>query len=233
MSSDEIKSSLMLGFEEIDSINKKKIILNELYPENIRHFCFIKSIKIWFGHPPNETKVKSLLGIQVLFLNYFTGKRQMSEYQGAELTDSNIEAKTLNVGEYDYLSKMYIGYNEYITHLKFETKNGDFIEFGTIDEKDEKASVKDINEGRNIIINIKFYKTLKGIRMLGVDYLSYQKYIFNRLIDLFRLRYRINHSDKDKYSDPNEVNKLSYEMKCALKICQLPDIHFACIIKYL
>ena len=44
MSSDEIKSSLMLGFEEIDNINKKKIILNELYPENIRHFCFIKSI---------------------------------------------------------------------------------------------------------------------------------------------------------------------------------------------
>ena len=234
MSSVEIHHPLMFGFEEIDSINKKRIILNELYPENIRHFCFIKSIKIWFGRPPEETKkITSLLGIQVLFLNYFTGEKKLSEYHGAQLTDSNIETKTLNVSEDDYLSKMYLGYDEYITHLKFETKNGDFIEFGTIDEKFEKNTVKDINEGRNIIINIRFYKTLKGIRMIGVDYLSYKKYFFSRLIDLFRLRYRINHSEKDKYLDPNEVNKLSYEMKCALRICQLPDTHFACIIKYL
>ena len=233
MTSSKIQSPMMLGFSEIDNINKKIIILNDLFPENIRHYCFVKSIKMWFGSPPDEPKVKSLLGIQVLFLNYFTGERKITEYQGAQLTDSNVETKELNISEDDYLSKYYIGFNVYITHIKFETKNGNFIEFGNIDPQYEKATVNDVNEGRNIIINIRFYKTLKGIRMLGVDFLSYKQFFYNRLIDLFRLRYKINHADKDKYKDQNEVNKLSYEMKCALKICQLPDTHFACIIKYL
>ena len=69
MTSDKVQASMMLGFQELDNINKKKIMLNDLFPENIRHFCFVKSIKMWFGSPPDETKVKSLLGIQVLFLN--------------------------------------------------------------------------------------------------------------------------------------------------------------------
>ena len=233
MTSDKVQASMMFGFQELDNINKKKIMLNDLFPENIRHFCFVKSIKMWFGSPPDETKVKSLLGIQVLFLNYFTGERKMTKYYGAQLTDSNIETKELNINEDDYLSKFYIGFNEYITHIKFETKNGNFIEFGTIDDRYEKASVRDINKGKNIIINIKFYDSVKGIRSLGVDFLSYKQFFYNRLIDLFRLRYKINHTDKDKYKDPNEVSKLNYEMKCALRICQLPDTHFACIIKYL
>ena len=233
MDSSEIKSPMMFGFSELDNINKKRIILNDLFPENIRHFCFIKSIKIWFGFPPDESKVRALLGIQVLFLNYFTGERKMTEYYGAQLTDANIETKELTISEDDYLSKFYIGCNVYITHIKFETKNGNFIEFGNLDEKYEKNMVKEINEGRNIIINIRFYKSIKGIRMLGVDYLSYKKFFYNRLIDLFRLRYKINHADKDKYKDQNEVNKLSYEMKCALRICQLPNAHFAYVIRYL
>ena len=55
--------------------------------------------------------------------------------------------------------------------------------------------------------------------------------IFNEVISMLSQRIRQNRCDKE--FTENEVNKLSYEMKCALKICQLPDTHFACIIKYL
>ena len=38
---------------------------------------------------------------------------------------------------------------------------------------------------------------------------------------------------QDKYKTEEEINKLSYEMKCALKLCQLPDAQFSSVIKYL
>ena len=157
----------------------------------------------------------------------------MTEYQGAPLTEDNIEEKELNIIDEDYLSKIYIGFKEYITHLKFETKNGNFIEVGNYEKDFEINSVGAINEGKNIIINIKGYKSQKGIRMLGVDYMPYKKFFYNRLIDLFRLRHKLNNEFKDKYKTEEDINKLSYEMKCALKVCQLPDAQFSSIIKYL
>ena len=236
MSFDIVKSSYLFGFSECENPNTKSLIGFEIFPEKIRNFTSIKSIKIWYGIPPDESAIQSLLGIQIMYLNYFTGERKLTEYQGVPLIDSNIEniyTKELVIKSDDYLSKFYIGCNQFITHLKFETKKGDFIEFGTIDENFEKNSVNDVNEGKNIIINIRGNKSQKGIRALGVDFMSYKNFFYNRLIILFRLRHKINHQDKDKYNNPEEVNKLNYEMKCALKICQLPDTHFFSIIKYL
>ena len=104
--------------------NKKPIIGYDLFPENIRLYSSIKSIKIWYGNPPDEQNIKSLLGIQVMYLNYFTGEKKMTEYQGSQITELNVETKELNIKEDDYLSKVYLGFNQFITHLKFETKNG-------------------------------------------------------------------------------------------------------------
>ncbi len=233
MSSNEIDSTYLFGYQEVDNKDIKSLKGNELFPEKIRHFTAIKSIKIWFGNPPEEQEIKSLLGIQIMYLNYFTGERKLTEYQGTSLLDDNIETKELNIKNDDYLSKFYIGCNQFITHLKFETKKGDFIELGTYDDMYEKNSVNYVNEGNNIIINIRGYISQKGIRTLGVDFMTYKKFFYNRLIDLFRLRHYINHKEKDKYNNPEEVNKLNYEMKCALRLCQLPDTHFFSIIKYL
>ena len=230
---EEVRYSYSFGFSELENPNKTRLIGNDLFPENIRHFSTIKSIKIWFGTSAEETKVKSLLGIQLVYLNYFTGEKKMTEYQGAPLTEDNIEEKELNIIDEDYLSKIYIGFKEYITHLKFETKNGNFIEVGNYEKDFEINSVGAINEGKNIIINIKGYKSQKGIRMLGVDYMPYKKFFYNRLIDLFRLRHKLNNEFKDKYKTEEDINKLSYEMKCALKVCQLPDAQFSSVIKYL
>ena len=233
MSTNDIDSTYIFGFYEMDNKDTKSLKGYDLFPENIRNFTAIRSIKIWFGNPPEEQEIKALLGIQIMYLNYFTGERKLTDYQGTTLLGDNVETKELNIKDDDYLSKFYIGFNQFITHIKFETKKGDFIELGTYDEIYEKNSVNEVNEKKNIIINIRGYLSQKGIRRLGVDFMSYRKFFYNRLIDLFRLRHLINHKDKDKYKNPEEVNKLNYEMKCALMLCQLPDTHFFSVIKYL
>ena len=233
MSFDKIFNTYLFGYRETDNSKEKILKGIELFPEKIRHFTAIRSIKLWFGNLPEESQNKSLLGIQIMYINYSTGERKITEYQGAQITDENIETKELIIKDDDYLSKLYIGCNQFITHIKFETKKGNFIEFGTIDDNYEKATVNDVNEGKNIIVNIRGYSSQKGIRSLGVDFMPYKNFFYIRLIDLFRLRHRVYKKENNKYKDPKEIDKLCYEMKCALKICQLPDTHFFCIIKYL
>jgi len=233
MSFDKKSYTYLFGYRETNNSKEKSLKGIELFPEKIRHFTAIRSIKLWFGNPPEESQNKSLLGIQIMYINYSTGERKITEYQGAQIADENIETKELIIKDDDYLSKLYIGCNQFITHIKFETKKGKFIEFGTIDDNYEKATVNDVNEGKNIIVNIRGYSSQKGIRSLGVDFMPYKNFFYIRLIDLFRLRHRVYKKENNKYKDPKEIDKLSYEMKCALKICQLPDTHFFCIIKYL
>ena len=147
---EEFQSTYTFGVSELENQNIVRLIGHEIFPENIRHFSTIKSIKIWFGTSAEETKVRALLGIQLMYLNYFTGEKKMTEYQGVPLTEDDIEEKELKIIDDDYLSKIYIGFKEYITHLKFETKNGQFIEVGNYDKEFEKQSVRAINEGKNI-----------------------------------------------------------------------------------
>ena len=228
----KVRHSYYLGVKEIESPNQIPLKGSDLFPEKIRHFATIKSLKIWFGTPPEEKKINSLLGIQVTYLNYITGERKTTEYQGAQLSEANIDMKELKIKDDDYLSKIHIGFNNFITHLKLTTKKEEFIEFGTIDQN-EKKTVNEINNDDNIILNIKGYKSLKGIKNIGVDFLPFTKFVFNRLIDIFRLRHKINNKDKDKYNNLEEVNSLNYEMKCLLKCCQLPDAAFASVIRFL
>ena len=91
--SPDLKTSYNFGYDENNNPNKKPIIGYDLFPENIRLYSSIKSIKIWYGNPPDEQNIKSLLGIQVMYLNYFTGEKKMTEYQGALLTEDDIEEK--------------------------------------------------------------------------------------------------------------------------------------------
>ena len=146
MSTNDIDSTYIFGFQEMDNKDTKSLKGYDLFPENIRNFTAIRSIKIWFGNPPEEQEIKALLGIQIMYLNYFTGERKLTDYQGTTLLGDNVETKELNIKDDDYLSKFYLGFNQFITHIKFETKKGDFIELGTYDEIYEKNSVNEVNE---------------------------------------------------------------------------------------
>ena len=230
MLEDKIKSTYLFGFIEKDSPEKKPIIGQELFSEHLRSSTTINSLKIWYGSPAGKNDVKTILGIQIKYINFITGEKKETEYQGAPIEGMDVEVKELNIKEGDYLSKMYIGFDEYINHLKFKTKKKEIIEFGFIIEDNEKKSVNELNLDNNIILNLKGYYSSNGVRAIGCDYISYKDFCLIRWIDLFRLRLRLkNEKEKKKYED--DYDKLK-DMRAIYKTCIFPLTIFASIIKY-
>lgn len=228
---DKIKSSYIFGFIEKDGPDKEVLIGRELFPEFLYPSTTIKFIKIWFGSPASKTDIKSLLGIQVKYINYITGEKKETSYQGAPIEGIDVEVKELDIQEGDYLSKINIGFDDYISHIKFTTKKGFTLEFGVITEN-EKQSVNEINGGNNIILNIKGYYSKNGIRAIGFGFISFKDFCFIRWIDLLRLRL--------KFKDQKYYNKMSKEypnlndgMKCIFRVSNIADACFARILRYI
>ena len=234
MKKDSIKHTYIFGYKETENI--KNIKGNEEFPEKLIPFTKITSLKLWFGKSLKSSG-NSLIAIEVKYQNFASGKRIEKGIQGASITEQNIEVKELEIKTGDYLSKFNIGFEENIHHIKFTTKNGDYIEFGTIDKETEKRSVNDLNEGDNVIINIRGFYSGNGVRGLGCDYMSKKDFFFNRFFDILRLNHRIKmEKSVDKNTDEKYqkmMSNLNIEMKCVLRICFLPTSLFASILKYL
>jgi hypothetical protein len=231
---EKIKFTYIFGFIEKDGPGKEKLKTSkELFEEKLFPFTTIKSIKVWFGSLQEKINFESLLGMEIVYLNYITGEKKNTKYMGVPIETQNVQVKELNIKEGEYLSKMNLGFVDYITYLKFTTNKGEYIEFGTKDNNEKNLSV--VNSENNIILNLKGYTSPSGIRCLGCDYISYQDFFFNRSIDIFRLRTRLIRDEKYKkqYEDKNELSKLDNEMKLVLKVCQSPKNLFWNVIKYL
>ena len=231
---EKIKYTYIFGFIEKDGPGKEKLKNSkDLFDEKLFPFTTIKSIKVWFGSLQEKINFESLLGMEIVYLNYITGEKKNTKYMGVPIETQNVQVKELNIKEGEYLSKMNLGFVDYITYLKFTTNKGEYIEFGTKDNNEKNLSV--VNSENNIILNLKGYTSPSGIRCLGCDYISYQDFFFNRLVDIFRLRTRLIRDEKykQKYEDINELSKLDNEMKLFLKVCQYPKSLFWNVIKYL
>jgi hypothetical protein len=231
MLANKINYEYILGVSQAEDSEKYRLIDNKLFTEQLRPSTSIKSIKIWFGAPKSQPDIKSLLGIDVTYINYITGEKKETNYQGAPIEGSDVETKELIVKEGDYLSKFNIGFDQYVKHIKFGTLKGDKTEFGEIKEDIEKKLVNKLNEGNNIIINIKGYSSENGIRAIGYDYISLKEFCFIRWIDLFRIRNKLK-DDNYKTEIQNKYNELNEKEKYFFRICSLPKVCFAAIIKY-
>jgi len=234
MLTENIKYTYIFGFIEKDGPGKEKLRNSkDLFEEKLFPFTTIKSIKVWFGSLQEKSNVQSLLGMEIVYLNYITGERKNTKYMGAPIEGQNIETKELVIKKGQYLSKMYLGFVEYITYIKFETNKGESLEFGIKDNNEKNLSY--VNLDNNIILNLKGYMSPSGIRALGCDFISYQDFFIHRIIDILRLRTKLAKDEKykKKYEDPKEVSKLNEGMKIFLKVCQFPKGLFWSVIKYL
>ena len=227
----KIKHGYILGCTEAEGSEKNRLIDNNLFTEQLKPSTSIKSIKVWFGAPKSQPDIKSLLGIDVTYINYITGDKKETHYQGAPIEGSDVETQELIVKEGDYLSKFNIGFDQYVKHIKFGTLKGEKIELGEIKEEIEKRIVNELNEGKNIILNIKGYTSENGIRAIGYDYISLKYFCFVRWIDLFRLKYKLKDT-KYKTEFQNKYNEFNEKEKCFFRICTLPQVCFSTIIKY-
>ena len=224
------QNTYIFGFIEKDGPDKESLSGKELFPDFLYSSTTIKSLKVWFGSPPGKADIKALLGIQVKYINYITGERKETNYQGAPIEGVDVEIKELDIKEGDFLSKINLGFDDYITHIKFTTKKGIPIEFGVVTESDLKT-VNDINTGNNIILSIKGYFSKNGIRSMGVDYISFKDFCFIRWIDLLRLRHMFKNEEYNKKKE-KEYPKLNDGMKCIYRTCTIPDACFAKILSY-
>lgn len=218
--------------EENNQQINPKIVGNDLFPEILRPSTTIKSIKIWFGALKGDPNTKTILGISATYINYITGEKKETSYQGAPIEGSDVETKELIIKEGDYLSKFNIGFKTYINHIKFTTLKGESIEFGEINEETEKRSVNELNKENNIIINIKGDYDNQAVRAIGYDFLSFKDFCLVRLIDLFRIRNKLK-DDKYKTEIQNKYNKMNEIEKYFFKICSLPQGIFSIIAKYI
>ena len=230
MFADKVIKDWIYGFIVKDSKDKKKFKDSDLYSANIRPSTILTKIKIWFGYPENQ-KTKSLLGLQASYQNYVTGKKIESEYHGCQLTTENIEIKELEVTQGDYFSKLNIGFDTYITHIKFTTKNGKYIEFGEVNEETEKKLK--VNQENNVIQFLTGYQSNDGVRALGTVFVKINDFLAMRRIVFLILKYKLKREYRDRYRTQEEINELPLEMRYVVKTCLLADVAFASIIKYL
>ena len=166
----KIKNTYLYGFVEKDGPDKEEIKGKELFPERLLTSTTVKQIKLWYGSPPGNKEIKALLGIQIKYLNYITGEKKETDYQGAPIEGMDVEVQELEIKEGDHLSKFHIGFEDYITHFMLKTIKGDSIEIGTVNEACEKQSVNEINADNNIILFIKGYYSKNG--SLGICFLT-------------------------------------------------------------
>ena len=230
MLAQKIKAGYILGYSEVDT-EKDRLVGSNLFPENLKSSTTIKSIKIWFGAPKNEPDQKSLLGMKVTYINYITGEKKETNYQGAPIEGTDVDIKELVVKEGDYLSKFNIGFTNFINHIKFTTLKGEKIELGEIKEETEKKVVNKINKGNNVIVNIKGYSSQSGIRAIGCDYISLSDFCFARWFFLLRLRNKLK-DDKYKSEYQEKYDKLNETEKCFFRICNSSKVIFSSILKY-
>jgi hypothetical protein len=216
---------------------KKEFSDFELYENDYTYpSIFLKKIKIWTGKPAN-TKAnfpRCLLGLQFWFVNFFTGEKKDSDYHGCELKGDDISTEELEVQDNDYFNKVNIGYDSYlINHFKITTKRGKFIEFGKIEEENEKKI--DLNDDDNMIMLFSGTYNIRGIRSLKIRYISRKDYVYYRIKEFLILRtvFKKDESKKDHFLEKENYDKLSNSMKCIFKTCLFPDTIFSSILKYL
>ena len=227
----KIKNTYLYGFVEKDGPDKEEIKGKELFPERLLTSTTVKQIKLWYGSPPGNKEIKALLGIQIKYLNYITGEKKETDYQGAPIEGMDVEVQELEIKEGDHLSKFHIGFEDYITHFMLKTIKGDSIEIGTVNEACEKQSVNEINADNNIILFIKGYYSKNGIRAIGCNYISFKDFCFIRWIDLLRIRNNLKNNEYKKLFDEKYV-QLNDLMKTIYRTCNLSNGCFSTILRF-
>ena len=84
-------------------------------------------------------------------------------------------------------------------------------------------------------MNLRGKYSKNGVRCFGCDYMLFRDFLLLRTKDLFRIRNKLKNDKefKAKYSNPEELKKLSPELILYLKICNTPKIILKSVISYL
>ena len=99
------------------------------------------------------------------------------------------------------------------------------IEFGEENEEYERHVGLNLEEEPQIIYSFFGCYNKHGLYTLGCRYISRRDFRKLRMIGILRLRhfFEINESEKKRWSNEEELNRLPLEMKAIAKLCLLDD----------
>ena len=217
--------------------NREVILDEELLGNNLYRYI-LKGIKIWYGIPNSEEENledKNVIGIKFIYQDLITKKNKITKEYCGNYKSNSIIIKELELKHNDYFTQFNIDFNsEIITHLKLMTKSGELLEVG--EENEESRKIVEFNSLNGGMIHSFFgYYDKNGIRSLGFNYIFRKDHILIDFIELLWLKryFKKNKEEKIKWEKPENLDKLSNEMKPIVKLCLLPDSVFFSIMKYL
>ena len=231
---DRFKPTSCYGLIPFDKIQFRD---SDLFEMEMWTYEMLTKIKLWYGTPKsgdNDLKNKIVLGIQCTYKNTLTGKITVTEPHCGDLSKNDIEVKELELKDNDYFNKFYIDADMAVYHVKLITKNEESIEVGTENEEYKKTVLLNLDKEPNMIQSFFGYYNIYGLRSLGCEYISKKDFILISLMGIFRLRhlFKKNEEQRQKWENPEELNKLNDKMKAIARLCLLPDKTFSSVIQF-
>ena len=216
----------------------KKFVHKELFKEELWKYAVLKSIKVWWGTPiRNGTlgKEKTLLRIHCRYQNIMTGEIKDSSQHNSSSLSNDADCKEIVLEQGDYFNHFYIGFDNFISYIKFTTKDKKVIEFGQANKDVKTVKLNNEKEPNMLQCFIGYYYDNK-ITALGCNYIRKKDYIFLHLMDIFRIRHIFKTNEEEKKKWVNSItsvpNQYDIYIKTIVKLCSLPDTQFYTIIKY-
>ena len=206
----------------------------ELFTGKSYLFTRLNKIKIWYGSSPNAINKKAILGIEANYRLANKNNETLNRHT-CEIKASNIIVKELKLAKADYFCKINLCFDDVLTYIKLQSRNGKSIELGDYDAKYAKNISFNSDKDSHIIQTLHGYYDNEGIRALGMRHISKSKYCLVNNIDILYLRHKIKNDEKLKQYWENEknINKLNMGMKAVAKLAMLPDNPFSYVFKYL
>ena len=198
-------------------------------------YVILKKIKLWYGTPKNNDQGRKIvLGIQCVYKDLISRKETTTEEYCGYLGNDDVEAKEYYLKDNEYFCKFNIDFDDRITHLKFTTNTGNFIEVG--EEREETKKYVDFNYDDKSYMIHSFAGNYNdyGLFNLGCKYILREDFfLINRFgILVLRQHFNNNKEERKKWENPEVFNQLSYEMKAICKLCTLTDDIFILIMKF-
>ena len=213
----------------------------ELFKGKSYLFTRLNKIKLWYGtaikDKDKDSKTnnnKAILGVEANYRLLKKPKGNLNRHT-SPLNSNDIITKELKLDNNDYFCKLNLCFDDVITYIKLESKNGKKIELGNYNESTAKNIWFNNDKENHIIQTLNGFYDDKGIRALGVRHISLSRYGFINKFEILVLRYRIKKNEQQKKYWENEKNikKINIGMQAVVKAAMLPDNSFGYVFKYL
>ena len=210
--------------------NYKDFDDSKLFEEKMHKAILLKSIKIYF------IENDKLLGLESSYVNFITGEKKTSEYHGGEVVSENVQIKEIKMDYNEYIKFFDLEFDqdfEKIIYIQILTNRGKEIKFGEYKEK-KTTVVRDKTKEYMIQFFFGGYDKTKIIN-IGYVYLDIKDFVFNNILPILKLKYRLKHDEEFKKKLEaiyKELLKDNLPMLYLYKTCTLPEVIFAKILKY-